>query len=77
MEQWVMGNWLIGAGLRRGVGADGGGGRDMGRLGGSLEAVDLLAFNQFQLAPKVVEGPQVAGDINENDGQEREDDNHG
>ena len=42
-----------------------------------MKAAGLLAFQEFQFAPKAVEGPEVAGDINEDDGQERHDDNHG
>jgi hypothetical protein len=37
----------------------------------------LVAFQQFQLAPQAVDGPEVAGDIHENERQERYDDNHG
>jgi hypothetical protein len=46
-------------------------------LGGSQESAGLLAFKQLQLATEVVERPEVARDINENDGEERHDDNHG
>jgi hypothetical protein len=46
-------------------------------LGGSLEAAGLLVLKQLQLAAKAVDGSKVAGHINENDGQERHDDNHG
>jgi hypothetical protein len=41
-------------------------------LGDGLEAVRLLAFQQLQLPAEAVDGPEVGGDINENEGQERE-----
>lgn len=60
-----------------GVGGNGDGGRGIGRLGSSLEAAGLLEFKQLQLATEEVERPEVARDINEDDGEERHDDNHG
>jgi hypothetical protein len=67
----------MGRGSGNGVGGNRDGGRGIGRLGGSQESAGLLAFKQLQLATEVVERPEVARDINENDGEERHDDNHG
>lgn len=39
--------------------------------------MDLLLFQQLQLAPEMVERANVGGDVEEHDGQQGEDDDDG
>jgi hypothetical protein len=73
----VAGDESVRQGARDGVGIVYYGGRGIGGLGSGLEAADLLTFQQLQLAAKAVDGPEIAGDIYHNDGEERHDHNHG
>ena len=60
-----------------GVGANGDRGRRIGPWGSALEPADLLAFQEFQFSAQAGEGPEIAGDVDKNDRQERHDYDHG